>query len=69
MTSIQAEASAFLKLLPRFQQDPALYEQMKLAEAMPGILTNVQETIFLPQRADGKTRELRLMLNREPLQP
>jgi membrane protease subunit HflK len=69
VTSIQAEASAFLKLLPQYEKDPALYEQMKLAEAMPGILTNVEDKIFLPQRADGKTRELRLMLNREPLQP
>jgi hypothetical protein len=36
---------------------------------MSGILTNVQDKIFLPQRADGKPRELRLMLNREPPQP
>jgi hypothetical protein len=33
------------------------------------VLTNVQDKIFLPQRADGKTRELRLMLNREPPEP
>jgi hypothetical protein len=33
---------------------------------MSGILTNVQDKIYLPQRADGKPRELRLLLNREP---
>jgi hypothetical protein len=32
------------------------------------VLTNVQDKIFLPQRGDGKPRELRLQLNREPLQ-
>jgi hypothetical protein len=31
--------------------------------------TNVQDKIYLPQRADGKPRELRLMLNREPPAP
>jgi hypothetical protein len=36
---------------------------------MGPILTNVQDKIFLPQRADGKPRELRLMLNREPPKP
>jgi hypothetical protein len=36
---------------------------------MGPILTNVQDKIFLPGRADGKPRELRLMLNREPPQP
>jgi hypothetical protein len=36
---------------------------------MPQMLTNVQDKIFLPQRADGKPRELRLQLNREPPQP
>ena len=30
------------------------------------VLGNVSEKIFLAERADGKTRELRLLLNREP---
>jgi hypothetical protein len=42
---------------------------MTLVQAMAQVLTNVQDKIFLPQRADGKPRELRLMLNREPPQP
>ena len=32
------------------------------------VLTNVQDKFFLPQRADGQSRELRLQLNREPPQ-
>jgi modulator of FtsH protease HflK len=65
--SIDADAIAFSQLLPRYESDPSLFEQMELAKAMSQVLTNVQDKIFLPQRADGKTRELRLMLNREPL--
>jgi hypothetical protein len=36
---------------------------------MGRVLTNVSEKIYLPDRADGKSRELRLLLNREPLKP
>ncbi len=67
VTSIQSEAEAFTKLLPQYQSNPQLYAQLELAKAMPQILSNVDKD-FLPQRADGKPRELRLMLNREPPQ-
>jgi hypothetical protein len=42
---------------------------MTLVQTMGQVLTNVQDKIYLPQRADGQPRELRLMLNREPPQP
>jgi hypothetical protein len=32
-------------------------------------MTNVEDKIFLPERADGKARELRLLLSREPKKP
>lgn len=64
--SIDADATAFNQLLPRYESDPRLFERMELAKAMSQILTNVQDKIYLADRADGKTRELRLMLNREP---
>jgi membrane protease subunit HflK len=66
--SVQSDAAAFTQLLPQYEHDPRLYAQLELAKAMPQILTNV-EKIYMPQRADGKARELRLMLNREPLGP
>jgi hypothetical protein len=66
--SVQSDAAAFTQLLPQYERDPRLYAQMQLAIAMPQILTNA-EKMYLPQRADGKPRELRLMLNREPPQP
>jgi len=67
--SVKSEADAFNKLLPQFQSNPRLYEEMELAKVMSVVLTNVQDKIYLPQRADGQPRELRLQLNREPQQP
>jgi membrane protease subunit HflK len=67
--SITAEAKRFSDLLPKYESNPGLFAQQTLVQMMGPILTNVQDKIFLPQRADGKPRELRLMLNREPPQP
>jgi membrane protease subunit HflK len=69
VSSVASDAEVFTKLLPQYQSNPKLYAQLALAKAMPQMLTNVQDKIFLPQRADGKPRELRLQLNREPPQP
>jgi membrane protease subunit HflK len=67
--SITAEAKRFADLQPKYERNPDLFVQQTLVQAMGPILTNVQDKIFLPQRADGKPRELRLQLNREPPQP
>jgi membrane protease subunit HflK len=67
--SITAEAKRFSDLLPKYESNPGLFAQVTLVQAMGPILTNVQDKIFLPERADGKPRELRLQLNREPPQP
>ena len=67
--SITAEAKRFSDLLPKYESNPSLFAQKTLVEMMGPMLTNVQDKIFLPERADGKPRELRLMLNREPPQP
>ena len=64
--SITAEAKRFSDLLPKYESNPSLFAQQTLVETMGQMLTNVQDKIFLPERADGKPRELRLMLNREP---
>jgi membrane protease subunit HflK len=69
VTAIESDATAFTELLPKYAGSPNLFAQLELAKAMTQILTNVQDKIFLPQRADGKPRELRLQLNREPPQP
>jgi modulator of FtsH protease HflK len=67
--SITAEAKRFGDLLPQYKLNPNLFEQMTFVQAVETAFTNVQDKIYLPQRADGKPRELRLMLNREPPQP
>ncbi|HVU26962.1 MAG TPA: protease modulator HflK [Verrucomicrobiae bacterium] len=66
---LTADAKRFSDLLPKYENNPSLFEQQTLIAAMGGILTNVQDKIYLPQRADGKPRELRLLLNREPPAP
>jgi len=68
VTSIQADAAVFTNVLAKYEANPVLYRQLAVAGAMSQILTNVEKD-FLPQRGDGKPRELRLQLNREPLQP
>lgn len=67
--SLTAEAKRFNDLLPKYRSNPALFTQVQLVESLGRALTNVQDKIFLPERADGKTRELRLLLNREPQRP
>jgi modulator of FtsH protease HflK len=69
VASITAEAKRFGDLLPQYESNPGLFAQMMLVQTMGQVLTNVQDKIYLPQRADGKPRELRLMLNREPPEP
>ena len=65
--SVKAEGERFNDLLPKYEANPALFANLLLTEKIAEVLTNVQDKIYLPERADGKTRELRLQLNREPL--
>ena len=67
--SITAEAKRFSDLLPQYEANPNLFVQQTFVQAMGQALTNVQDKWFLPQRADGKPRELQANLNREPPQP
>jgi membrane protease subunit HflK len=67
--AITAEAKRFGDLLPQYAANSDLFMQQTFVQAMETAFTNVQDKIYLPQRADGKPRELRLMLNREPPQP
>ena len=69
VASILADANAFTNILAQTRGNPSLYAQLTLVKTMGQVLTNVQDKWFLPERADGKPRELRLMLNREPPQP
>ena len=66
LETLAAEARRFEGLLAQFERNPDLYMQQRVAETMARVFTNVQDKFFLPERADGRTRELRLLLNREP---
>jgi membrane protease subunit HflK len=67
--SITSEAKRFGDLLPQYQTNSTLFVQQTFVQAMGQAFTNVQDKMFLPVHADGKPVELRLQLNREPLQP
>ena len=67
--SVKAEAERFTDLLPKYQANPTLFVNLLLNEKIAQVLTNVQDKIYLPERADGKTRQLRLQLSREPQKP
>jgi membrane protease subunit HflK len=69
VASITAEARRFSDLLPQYESNPALFAQVTFVKAMGEALTNVQDKIYLSQRADGQPRQLRLLLNREPPAP
>jgi HflK protein len=63
--TIKVDATNFLGFLPSYQRDPELFRQRLLAEATERVLTNATFKAFLPQRSDGRPRELRLLLSPE----
>lgn len=67
--AVSGDAKRFNDLMPKYEANSNLFEQVYLVDAMNQVLTNVHDKIFLPNRLDGKTRELRLLLNREPPKP
>jgi modulator of FtsH protease HflK len=67
--SVTSDADNFRRLLPKYKSNADLFVQQRLVETMSRVLTNMQDKIFLAGRADGKARELRLLLNREPPKP
>lgn len=67
--SIQAEAKRFEELLPKYRANPKLFVQLQQAEVLSRSMGNLQDTIYLQDRADGLPREMRLLLNRLPPKP
>ena len=66
LNKLQGEASTFTDLLPSYQQNPQMFVQRRLTETLSRVMTNAQDKIFLSANPDGRSRELRLLLNREP---
>lgn len=69
VNDVASQAQRFAEILPNYEANPNLFVQQRLADTLGRVLTNVQDKVFLPQRADGKPRELWLQLNREPVTP
>ena len=69
VNEMASQAERFNEILPSYQSNQTSFVEKRLTETLGRVLANVQEKIFLPERADGKTRELRLLLNREPATP
>lgn len=65
----KADADYFLARLPEFKSNPQLFRDRRLTETMAVVLGSAQEKYFLVERSDGTPRELRILLNREPLKP
>ncbi len=66
VSSIGGFADKFNELLPKYEHNPALFMQTIFYPRLGYALGVAQEKIYVPQRADGKSQELRLLLNREP---
>jgi regulator of protease activity HflC (stomatin/prohibitin superfamily) len=64
--SMGVEAKRVGKLVPEYRKDPQLFTRLRLTDVLGRIYTNAQDKIVLQERGDGRPRELRLQLNREP---
>jgi membrane protease subunit HflK len=66
VAEVSSRAGQFQQLLPKYQENPNLFVQQRLTETVGRVLTNVQDKIFVPENADGRSREMRYLFNREP---
>jgi membrane protease subunit HflK len=66
---VAAEVERFTNNLPAWRTNRRLFAQQRINETLSLVLTGAQDKVFLPTREDGRPRELRLMLSREPVKP
>jgi membrane protease subunit HflK len=64
--TIAAETKFFRDQLASYDRNPALFRERYRITTLGEVLTNASDKFFLPERADGQRRELRINLNREP---
>lgn len=69
LAALRGDARRFEDLLPKYEANPALFMEAQFVETMSRLLTNAVEKVFVSERRDGKPREFRVLLNREPLKP
>ncbi len=66
---LAAEAKSFSDVLPQYRENPELFMRLRQAAVVQRVLTNAQERIYVPSRADGRPRTIRIDLGREPQKP
>jgi modulator of FtsH protease HflK len=64
-----SQAKRFQDLLPKYRENPSLFVQKHLTETLGRVFTNAQDKIFVSEGADGNSKEVRLLLNRELPKP
>jgi modulator of FtsH protease HflK len=67
VSAIQSDADNFTNYLAKYRENPGLFANILLLQKIGDVMPNVQDKYYVPERPDGKSRELRLQLNREPL--
>jgi membrane protease subunit HflK len=69
VNDVASQADRFNHVLPTYRANPGLFVQQRLNETFGRVLPNLQDKIFLSEGADGNSKELRILLNREPPKP
>lgn len=62
----KANADYLRELLPGYREHPELVLQEIYQRAISEVLENAQEKIIIQPSADGKSREIRVLINRDP---
>ncbi|MCF7669790.1 MAG: protease modulator HflK [Verrucomicrobia bacterium] len=65
--AVASEAKYFLDQLPYYKTNSKLFKERLLINASETVMTNAQDIFYVPVGKDGKSRELRIQLSREPL--
>jgi modulator of FtsH protease HflK len=69
VSEVSSRAEQFQELLPKYRANPSLFVQQRLTETLSRVLTNVQDKMFVAESANGNSRELRYLINRELPKP
>jgi len=64
--SAKADAEYLRKLLPEYRKRPGLVIQEIYQDAIEEVFENADEKIIVQPSADGRSREVRIQLNRDP---
>jgi membrane protease subunit HflK len=68
VSAFQSDAQFYSDLLPEYRKHPEFFKNRLRLETMSRVMTNVYEK-WIFDSSEGKSRELELMLSREPLKP